>query len=884
MFGVPKEELQADSEVLDAASPPRSVTELVAAAFVAMPEQSAAEFYGLTYSRARLTDKSNRLAAWLIRHGIAPGSMVGIYMDRSMEMLVSVLAVMKAGAAYIPLDPKFPRRRIEQIIEETKFPILLTLARHTDDLPEFAGTVLRVDSKASELAKEQIEQFPQISQDMLAYIIFTSGSTGKPKGVEVTHGAVVNLLMDLKDRLDVGPEDRLLAVTTLSFDISVLELLLPLVAGGTVMIATQADAADGMRLMELLDESQATMLQATPFTWKMLLELGFVPRPDFKMLCGGEAWPASMGEKLLATGGRLWNMYGPTETTVWSSVTEVQRGSALITIGPPITHTRFYVLDDNLQPVPEGSSGELFIAGKGVARGYFQRPELTAERFLEDPFAADERMYRTGDEVRQHADGRIEFIGRLDQQVKLRGFRIELGEIESAMLQLPEIKDAVVVLCKDSAGDDMLAGYYTSHSEVLPARIKESLQETLPIYMLPKLLERLEGFPLTPNGKTDRRALSERKVGVDVGQEDQLFGPETPASGASTEQLMLAIWVKIFEGMPIGSDSNFFDIGGDSLSLVRLQSMVTRQFGVHLTMSDITRHSTFGLLTAWVRDTQAKGPSMHVRPPNPRVLPVNSAVGGRPIFLLPQMMIFWPLAEELGEGQTIYALQLLDEDIPPSMATPSFDQLAALYCKLIREVQPEGPYRLGGWCLWALMSYEVARLLEEQGQEVELLMMIDSWAPGHWARQSTIRKILMTWAHDFQRLSWMINRLRHASMEKRKQDVVRRIRAMAASASMLPKGMRPEEPPRESNRIEKLVTDAAASYIPKPIKGTVAVFRGEQQPTGKLIGDDLGWSQLLGRKVAVDTLPGNHSEIFDISGARIMADRIRKVLNPESSS
>lgn len=882
MFGVPKAELQADSETVDVASPPQSVTELVAAAFVAMPEQPAAEFYGLTYSRARLADKSDRLASWLIGHGIVPGSMVGIYMDRSMEMLVSVLAVMKAGGAYIPLDPKFPRRRIEQIIEETEFPILLTLARHLDDLPEFAGTVLSVDSKASELAKEQVRHFPPISEGMLAYIIFTSGSTGKPKGVEVTHGAVVNLLTDLKDRLEVVPEDRLLAVTTLSFDISVLELMLPLVSGGTVIIATQADAADGARLMELLDESGATVLQATPFTWKMLLELGFVPRPEFKMLCGGEAWPASMGERLLASGGRLWNMYGPTETTVWSSVTEVQRGAASITIGPPIAHTRFYVLDDNLQPVPEGTPGELFIAGKGVARGYFKRPDLTAERFLEDLFEAGERMYRTGDEVRQCADGRIEFIGRLDQQVKLRGFRIELGEIEAAMSQVPQVKDAVVVLCKDSAGDDMLAGYYTSYSEVQPARIKESLQATLPFYMVPKLLERLEGFPLTPNGKTDRRALSARKERVNASREDQLVGPEVSSSDASTDQLMLSIWTKIFEGVQIGSDSNFFDLGGDSLSLVRLQSMVTRQFGVHLTMSDITRYSTFGLLTAWVKDMQAKGPSTQIRPADPRVLPVNSAEDGRPIFLLPQMMIFWPLAEELGEGQTIYALQLLDEDIPPSMSTPSFDQLAALYCKLIREVQAEGPYRLGGWCLWALMSYEVARLLEEQGQQVELLLMIDSWAPGHWARQSTSRKILMTWAHNFQRLSWMLNRLRHASMEKRKQDVVRWIKAMAASVSMLPKAMRPEEPPRESNRIEKLVADAAMSYIPKPIQGTVAVFKGEQQPAGKLIGDDLGWSQLLGRKVVVDTLPGNHSEIFDLAGARIMAARVRKVLNPES--
>ena len=856
-----------------------SVPALIGHAFAAMPEGPAAAFYGLTYSRARLTDKSDRLASWLIRHGVSSGALVGIYMDRSMEMLVAVLAVMKAGAAYIPLDPKFPAKRLEQIIEETEFPILLTLSRHMDDLPKFGGTVLSVDGKAAELAKEPHQPLPKISQEMCAYVIFTSGSTGTPKGVEVTHGSVLNLLTDLQQRLEIGAEDRLLAVTTLAFDISVLELLLPLVCGGTVIIATQADASDGLRLMELLDESQITVLQATPFTWKMLLELGFEPPPGFKMLCGGEAWSASMGEKLLATDGRLWNMYGPTETTVWSSVTEVHRGATRITIGPPIANTRFYVLGENLQTLPSGASGELFIAGIGVARGYFNRPELTAEKFLPDPFVAGERMYRTGDEVRQHHDGTIEFLGRLDQQIKLRGFRIELGEIESAMIQLPQVSDAVVVQCKDSAGEDMLAGYYTAQSKVPSSQVRESLQGSLPFYMVPKILEQLEAFPLTPNGKTDRRALSELVKNIDSSEQDKVLA-ESELSGASVEQQMLAIWLKIFEGVKIKNDSNFFDIGGDSLSLVRLQSLVTRQFGVHLTMTDITRHPTFGMLTFCVDDMRSKESPATIRPTNPRVLPVNTAEAGRPIFLLPQMMIFWPLAEELGEHQTVFAIQLLDEDVPASMESATFEELAVLYCKLIREVQPEGPYRLGGWCLWALVSYEIARLLEDQGEEVELLMIMDAWAPGHWTRQSPIRKMLMNWAYSLHRLRWMSNRLRYGSMEKRKRDILRRLRAIATSTSVLPRGMRPETPARESSRIEKLVSDAVNSYKPIPIKGTVAVFKGEQQATSPLIGEDLGWSQLLGRKVSVDTLPGNHSEIFDLPGARIMASRVRKIINP----
>jgi amino acid adenylation domain-containing protein len=860
--------------------PAQSIPEMLATSFAAMPSEPAAEFYGLTYSRTRLAEKSDRLASWLVRHGIIPGSLVGIYMDRSLEMLVAMLAVMKAGAAYVPLDPRFPAKRMQQILDETEVPILLTLSRHVEDLPEFGGTLLSLDSKANELAREPLRPLPPIAQQMRAYVIFTSGSTGKPKGVEVTHGAVVNLLVDVQRRIHMGPKDRLLAVTTLAFDISVLELLLPLISGGTVVIATQDDAADGLRLAELLVDSQITVLQATPFAWRMLLDVGFELPPGFKMLCGGEAWTPVMADKLLATGGRLWNMYGPTETTVWSSVTEMQRGEARITIGPPIANTRFYVLDERLEPLPPGVSGELFIAGLGLARGYFKRDDLTIEKFLPDPFVEGQRMYRTGDEVRQLPDGRIEFIGRLDHQVKLRGFRIELGEIEVAIGEHAEISNAVVVKSQDSFGESLLAAYYTARSKVAPSRIQEWLQSRLPTYMVPTVLEQIAAFPLTPNGKIDRNALSRLcENSTPVRQDVRLF--EAGGSGSSVQLEMLEIWAKIFEGQEIRSSTDFFDIGGDSLSLVRLQAMVTRQFGVHLTMADITRHSTFGSLTTWVsemREVAASSPPK--RTVNPRVLPVHSTEAGRPIFLLPQMMIFWPLAEELGEHQSLYALQLLDEDISPSMESASFEQLALLYCDLIRQVQPEGPYRLGGWCLWGLMAYEIARLLEEQGDEVELVMIMDAWAPGHWTRRSIVHRILMKSAYRMHRLRWIIGRLRYGSMEKRKQDVLRQVRNFAASSTnLLPESMRTKNPDRESNRIEKLVADAAGKYQPKPIKGTVAVFKGEQQPRGLFIGEDLGWAQLIGRQVFVDTLPGNHSEIFDLPGARIMAARIREVLH-----
>ncbi len=540
-----------------------------------MPSQPAADFYGMVLSRAELAQQSDRLASWLLRNGGRPGTLVGIYMDRSLEMLVAMLGVMKAGAAYVPLDPMFPPARIAQIVEETHLAVMLTLSRHLESLPESGATVIAIDAEADIVAMEPLVKLPQIPADARAYVIFTSGSTGRPKGVEVTHGSVVNLLTDLSQRLEMQPEDRLLAVTTFSFDIAVLEMLLPLISGGTVAIAHRDDVADGVRLMELVQATRATVLQATPVTWRMLLEQGFQSQPGFKMLCGGEAWTPAIAEQLLGNsrlpGGRLWNMYGPTETTVWSSVNEVKRGATSITIGPPIANTRFYVLDPRFQPVPPGIPGELFIAGAGVARGYFNRPELTAEKFLADPFVPAERMYRTGDEVRQLPDGRIEFLGRLDQQIKLRGFRIELGEIETALRALSGVRDAVVILRPDTNGEAILIGYYTGAEERMPAELKQALRSQLPPYMIPTMLQQIDSIPLTPNGKVDRRALPDVRV-VKKKEEEESAEPATP-----TEAALAEIFCEVLGCAHISTRTSLLDIGADSLRMFQIASRAHRR-------------------------------------------------------------------------------------------------------------------------------------------------------------------------------------------------------------------------------------------------------------------------------------------------------------------
>ncbi|HTU50732.1 MAG TPA: amino acid adenylation domain-containing protein [Acidobacteriaceae bacterium] len=543
-----------------------NVPALIGKAFAAMPNQPAADFYGLELTREQLAKQSDGLASWLIRNGAGPGSLVAIYMDRSLEMLVAMLGVMKAGAAYVPLDPMFPPARIVQIVEETNVPVMVTLARHLDALPESNAKVIALDDENVGLQREPLVALPAIHSDDRAYVIFTSGSTGRPKGVEVCHGNVVNLLADTVRRLEMKPEDRMLAVTTLSFDIAVLEMLLPLVSGGTVLIAHRDDVADGAQLKELLQATRATVLQATPVTWRMLLEQGFQAAHGFKMLCGGEAWTAAMGDQLLEHGGRLWNMYGPTETTVWSSITEVKRGAGRMTIGPPIANTRFYVLDPQFQLVPPGVSGELFIAGEGVARGYFERPELTAEKFLADPFVPGERMYRTGDEVRQLADGRIEFLGRLDHQIKLRGFRIELGDVETAIRSIPGVRDAVAMLRPDASGEAILVGYYTGAETLTPAELKRALGTQLPIYMVPTVMKCLPSLPLTPNGKIDRKALPEPRTGAEV-EAEEFVEPKT-----RTEMILAEIFADVLGCVRMSIRASLLDLGADSLRMFQIAS------------------------------------------------------------------------------------------------------------------------------------------------------------------------------------------------------------------------------------------------------------------------------------------------------------------------
>lgn len=574
------------------------------------PAATAVTFAGESLTYADLNRRANRLARHLQALGVRPGALVGIYLERSIGMIEALLAIHKAGGAYLPLDPAFPADRLAFMIEDSQTRFLITQQSLQDHLPLPPGAapaVVRIDGDWPQLAGLPDTDLPDPAGaadddgERLAYVLYTSGSTGRPKGVQVQQPALVNFLTSMQREPGLGPEDILLAVTTLSFDIAGLEIFLPLITGAQVVMASQATAADGAALLELLQSCGATVMQATPATWRLLIAAGWQGSGRLKILCGGEALPGELAGQLLARCASLWNMYGPTETTIWSTVHPVTAAQGVMPIGHPIANTQVYVLNEALQPAPVGVAGELYIGGDGVTCGYLNRPELTAEKFVPDPFAGGgARMYRTGDLVRWRAGGSLEFLGRIDFQVKIRGFRIELGEIEAVLDEYPAIRQAVVVAREDRPGEGRLVAYFVPAGAMVPtaAELRGYLKEKLPDYMTPAVLMPVDAFPLTPNGKVDRKALPAPEASrVEA-------GAHYVAPRSETERQIASIWQAVLGLERVGVTDNFFDLGGHSLLIVQVHNQLRRSFATELSIAQMFQHPTVEALAACLQRPQ----------------------------------------------------------------------------------------------------------------------------------------------------------------------------------------------------------------------------------------------------------------------------------------
>lgn len=587
------------------------------------PDAPAIEFEGRTLTYRDLIGRSDAVARRLRDRGLEAGEPVALLIRRSADMVAGILGVLEAGGFYVPLDPTHPARRLEMILDESAPRVLLTEEGLVDDLPDHDAEVILLDEGVAD-GEEGADDGEgpargtghaagggapgppgaDVDPDDLAYVIYTSGSTGRPKGVEIRHRSAVNFLAAMAREPGMDADDRILAVTTLSFDISLLELLLPLTVGATAVVVDSETASDGHRLREALRESDISILQSTPASWRLLLASGWEGDEELTALSGGETLPPDLAEDLLERTGELWNLYGPTETTVWSTRHRVDEVDGSVSIGRPIGNTRVHVLDENRRPVPVGVPGQLYIGGAGVARGYHRRPDLTEEKFIPDPFDGmpGDRLYATGDVARYRPGGRLEFLGRRDDQVKIRGFRIELGEVESALLEHPAVREATASVHERAAGDRRLVGYlvYERDAYSTVSEMRKHARRYLPDYMVPRHFVDLDELPLTPSGKVDRNALPDPFRGSRGGEDHR--PPETEMGHTIAE-----IWSDVLGRDAIGVHDNFFDLGGHSLLVMKAIDRIEGRTGVELPPR-VMGFETLGQIATRCREATNGGP------------------------------------------------------------------------------------------------------------------------------------------------------------------------------------------------------------------------------------------------------------------------------------
>jgi amino acid adenylation domain-containing protein len=827
--------------------------------------------YG-SFSYQDLELAATHLAATLQAAGAGPGERVALALDRNRHVVTALLAVLKSGAAYVPVDARHPPDRVAMILQDADVRVVLTESAFEEKLnAPVSARVVRMDALEGEIPAATAVR--ESAAGEAAYVIFTSGSTGRPKGVEVSRGALANFLRSMAHTPGMSRSDRLLAVTTVAFDIAGLELLLPLAVGANVYVTPYNVAIDARRLLSLMATYQPTIMQATPATWKMLLEAGWSGDPQLKILCGGEALPLQLARELQTRCASLWNMYGPTETTIWSTVHQVQNDdSAAVSIGSPIDATHIYILDDTGELVPQGVSGEIHIGGAGVANGYFRNPELTRQRFLPDPFsaAAGARMYRTGDAGRWRNSGTLEYLGRLDHQIKLRGFRIEPAEIELAIKATGRVRDAIVVAREVSAGDVRLIAYcVVAAAELnepqLSSALSEALARHLPSYMVPSAFVSLTDFPHTPNGKIDRKALP--LPSMEAAADSQQY--VAPRDGI--EATLQRLWQDALGVPRVGIRDNFFRLGGHSLLATRLFAGIERAFGVPLQLVLLFERSTIEYLAECIRAATAPP----VLPPKFSILVPMQTQGTRPpLFCVHgaggQVLNFWALSQHLGKEQPFYALQAPGVDGKENPYS-NIEAMASAYLQELRVQQPHGPYYLGGYCGGGWIAFEMANRLRQAGEQVAMLALLDAYGPNIPADPRVER-----WLQGAIRQGpgYVVKRAR-ARLLRDCETVSRtvRIKRSLKSHGVVPHDLR-------DVWMTQAFLNAAAHYRPAPYDGLVTLLLAQDvvAPPGAA-ERQFGWAGLVPAGLRVFRVPGTHFTLTQEPNVGDLAARLANCMD-----
>ncbi|MGQ3083130.1 MAG: non-ribosomal peptide synthetase [Hydrogenophaga sp.] len=805
------------------------------------PDAIALVFGAQRVTHAELDEASRKLATHLRTRGFGPGSRIGLCLPRSVELVVALLATIRSGATYVPLDPTYPEDRIRYQIEDAGLTLIIgTTATLTPSRMAQTPCLYLDQDWTSVPAATPLESGGEHGP---AYLIYTSGSTGRPKGVCVPQAAVVNFLVSMAREPGLRPGDRVLAVTTLGFDIAVLELLLPLSVGATVVLTSDQEATDGAALKRLINTHAVTVMQATPSRWHLLLEADWGKTPGLRALVGGEPLPPTLASALLQRCDQVWNMYGPTETTVWSTCWQVEADTPT-SLGRAIDNTQILVLDElgHLQPV--GAWGEIWIGGDGVADGYWQRPELTEERFrtLEHiPELKEQRCYRTGDRGRWRYDGSLEHGGRLDDQVKLRGFRIELGEIEAFLASQTGVQRCVAVVREDSPGDQRLVAYLVAPDGPMDLdALRVTARQWLPEHMVPSQIEQVSALPVLPNGKINRQALPRPSArAIPKGRRQ---APRT-----ETERRLLPIWQELLQNDHIGIDDNFFDLGGHSMLAVRMIRRMETEFQRPVWLTMVFEQPTImGMARQLESHGQERDKSMALLRPSQQP---------HGLFLLAGAEMYRELARQITVDMPVYGLfsqeeiDLLELPVESPLPPYSIDTLAGAYVELIRAQQPHGPYYLGGFSIGGVLAYEVAQRLMQAGEKIGLLVMLDCAFPGRG------------WKHLKAGIARRWRMLR--------QDGWKHVMHLYRQASQLHAAR--ELPGGRRNQV---YAQAIRQHKAQPSEMPVAFFQAAGDRSTQAA---YGWDALASH-IVIERVPGKHADILEMPNVSELAIHLSRHL------
>ena len=837
----------------------------------------------LTYRQ--LNDRANQLAHYLKRAGVGPDVLVGLFLERSLEMVVGLLGILKAGGAYVPIDPEYPPERVAFMLEDTAPPVLLVQGRFKSSVRRYGGQILCLDDEWSQIAREETSNLPRAAAKpgSLAYMIYTSGSTGMPKGAMNTHRGICNRLLWMQRQYRLTTSDAVLQKTPFSFDVSVWEFFWPLITGARLIVAKPEVHRDPAYLADLIIEEQITVCHFVPAMLAAFLAAEAAARCRClrHVICSGEALPFTLQEQFFRLlPGQLHNLYGPTEAAVDVTYWRCERNSKrnIVPIGRPVANTRAYILDRELRPLPIGIPGELYIGGVQVGRGYYKRPELTAERFIPDPYSGDPeaRLYKTGDICRWLEEGNIEYLGRTDFQVKIRGHRIELGEIEASLGSHPGILNVSVTAKDDGANGQYLVAFVvaTGSGSPLVEELREFLGSKLPAFMVPSRFVFLDRLPLLENGKVNRKALSmpsapDRCENTYVASSDHI------------EKRLVKLWESLLPVDSVGIKDDFFVLGGHSLFAATLLAEIDREFEIKLPTSAIFQAPTIEGLARIIRGRRQ--PALRLVQSENSILgtslvPIQPAGSRLPLFCISGVgggvFVFRTLARHLGTDQPIYGLQPPEPDGTRS-ALLTVPDIAAHYIRELRTLQPSGPYFLAGFSFGGMVAFEMASQLRAAGHQIGILAMFDSdltSSVNDLPASARVQKRWDVYRFHLQRILFGPERIAHVKGTLQGWSAKLIYRGYGAFGRAVPPSV------AAFGNILDVQTFAGRNYSPDIYRDRVTLFRCRIRPPMEKLGYDLGWGKVAGGGLDVYDVPGDHDSMWAEPHIRVLVGKLESCL------